>query len=257
MRRSLTIAGCLIVLLAPAVASASSTTRDLAKGAVVLGYSGEARRTIPTGTYCAGTNPCIDYGEDLAEGNWHVTVLFDRNGVSRTKDTLLRAYVKRIFTPDYENPGTSRSPYPPCEVSVYDNDERYAKGAFMTPTARSLGFQLSLPIDSQWMQPLDKTDPKNCGWGGDYTGVGVFGAASYGPKDPAQTKKLGLAGIPQFAIRKRDKSITKHFDFHYKGTDTAPDGIAALTSIDIVSSVTVINGCRRVYLPTHRCLARY
>jgi hypothetical protein len=252
MPRTLTIAGC---LLAPASAGATTipNTRDLPRGYVVLGYSGTATRTIPTATYCQGTNPCIDYGQDRVEGNWDATVIFDRTGVAR--DTLLRAYVDHHNDPNYENPTSTPSPYPPCENKVYDRNHRYAKGAFMTPTARSLGFEMSLPIDSQWMQTLDETDPKNCGWGGDYTGVGVFGAASYGPTDPAEIKQLGLAGERRGGMRKSTPSTTKHFDFEFSGAPAA-SGSGSLTTITITSKVTVINGCRRVYLPTHRCLER-
>jgi hypothetical protein len=256
MRRALLIAaGCLSV--APA-ASAATTTRDLPRGAVILGYSGEARRTIPTSAYCHGTNPCVDYGQDEVDATWHVTVLFNRHGVSGARDTLLEAEAHHAYDAEHGQPAAAAGsvPYPPCRVTVHDANGRYARGAFMTPGATSLGFQMSLPIDSQWMQRLDETDPRNCRWGGDYTGTGVFGAASYGPTSAADRKDLGLATNPQFAMRRRSGATRKHFDFHYEA-DNAADGSGPLTTIDITSTVTVISGCRRVYMPAHICVDRY
>ena len=70
-------------------------------------------------------------------------------------------------------------------------------------------------------------------------------------------KGLARAVAPQLAIRKSDKTVTKHFNFVYHEAPPNTVGPYSPTIINIESTVTLVNGCRRFDETHARCTGYY
>jgi hypothetical protein len=254
MLRAFLIAGVLAVLPA-AVADARTRTIDVGRGEIVVLYSGSGGVSHLNGEQCVGTNPCTAFGAESFTASWDAMAIADRHGHIAADDTTLFANALEDFRPD------EGSPLPPpkptdCTATIGDKDGRYRGGTSVTTTTRSIGVQMTLPVDSNWLRLKHTTNPDVCTWGESVTAGAIFGAQSYGPADaePKAQKALARVLAPQLAIRKSDKTVTKRFDFLYHRAPPHTVGPYSLTIIHIESTVTVVNQCRRFDETHGRCV---
>jgi hypothetical protein len=250
--RALSLLGCLmVVLLLPGVADARSHRVSLDRGETAISYHGSGSTDAPASYYCQGTNPCLAFGNVSYGLSWEATAIADSSGTVRESDTTLQASGVISAQSNLGIPaGATPSNVPDC-ISDLRERKRYKAGATVTLTRRSVGVQLELPFSLRWLEVSG--DPDKCqlsptAWAG-----AVF--APTGPRSDRDAAKLLVAVRPKMGAPLSARQTTKKFDYSYE-RDTGTGRYGVVTD-RIVSSVTIINGCKSLNLDTGRCVKYY
>jgi hypothetical protein len=260
MVRALVIA-CLLAAVLPTAADAAKRSRtiDVARGELIVTYSGSGTMSHSNGVQCVGTDPCFAFGVISFGADWDAMAIADRRGFVGPDDTKLSASAVDDRRPTEGDPMMPPPPPRDCSSTLDDNNGEYGDGTSVTTTAKSVGVQVILPVDSRWLKLKNTTDPKLCGWSDNVSAGAVLGAQSYGPRNDEPAAQKGLARVlaPKLAIRKSDKTVSRKFNFLYHRAPPHTYGPYSLTVINIESTVTVVNHCRRFDETHGRCLKYY
>lgn len=237
-----------MVVLLPGVADARSHRVPLDQGETAISYHGSGSTEAPTGYYCQGNNPCLAFGTVSYALSWEATAIADSSGTIRESDTTLQASGVISARSNLGLPaGATPSNVPDC-VSDLRERKRYKDGATVTLTRRSVGVQLELPFSLRWLEVSG--DPDKCQLSPSAWAGAVF--APTGPRSDDDVAKLLVAVRPKMGASRSARRTTKKFDYSYeRDTGTGPYGVVRDR---IVSSVTIINGCKSFNLGTGRCV---
>jgi hypothetical protein len=245
-------------MLAPASqARQHLTIVSLERNEVAIYYSGDAYASTPKGYYQHGPGPVVAFGYNRFSLRWKAFVIARNSGRVIRSESVLKGYGYIRQNPNIGDPsGLSQGKNCSEPVDVF-NDE-YFKGAFLFASGQSLGVQLTLPADPQWIQTPAAATSTNC-----YiqrtadSPETLVGAGSAGPQSGPRERALERALRPKFAIHIAGPSQKKIFDYHYSQPLPNNTGPYATVTIDIESSVDVIVGCELFDKTNGRCVKRY